>query len=79
MLQQGCATGKFWLFCIFCFSFSDWINAKEPKCGLAKHRLSVRLYFAMSIVRSALVAYNGSGVWHSGFDLKAGTVNLAQN
>jgi len=57
-LQQGCATGKFWLFCIFCFSFSHWINAKEPKCGLAKHRLSVRLYFAMSIVRSALVAYN---------------------
>jgi hypothetical protein len=25
------------------------------------------------------VSANGSGVWHSGFDLEAGTVNLAQN
>jgi hypothetical protein len=37
------------------------------------------LLFAELFLRSGLVTYNVLGVWRSGFDLEAGTVNLAQN
>jgi hypothetical protein len=35
-----------------------------------------RFMLALSVIK---MAYNVLGVWRSGFDLEAGTVNLAQN